>query len=131
MEKTLILIKPDAVRSKKVGKIISIYEENSFIIEQIKILIPNDEILSKHYMEHTGKDFYPKLINFMKSDRVVAMILSKENAVAEARKINGNTNPKDAEINTIRNLFGTSITMNAVHGSSNVIDATREINIWF
>ncbi|HAE43954.1 MAG TPA: nucleoside-diphosphate kinase [Clostridiales bacterium] len=131
MEKTLVLIKPDAVSKKQVGKIISVYEENRLNIESIKILIPDEVILAKHYREHIRKDFYQDLIDFMKSDRVVAMVLSAENAIEKVRKINGKTNPDEAEIGSIRKSFGTNLTMNAVHGSANPIDAKREIDIWF
>ncbi len=131
MEKTLVLIKPDAVSNKQVGKIISVYEENRLNIESIKILIPDEDILSRHYQEHSSKDFYQSLIEFMKSDRVVAMVLSAENAIEKVRSINGKTNPEDAEMGSIRKTFGTSVTMNAVHGSANPIDAKREIEIWF
>lgn len=131
MEKTLIIIKPDSVQNKNVGKIISIFEEASFTIEQIKILIPDETILLKHYHEHIGKSFYQELIDFMKSDRVVVMVISKNNAVSEAREIIGNTNPLIAEKGTVRQLFGTNVTRNAIHASANIIDAQREINIWF
>ncbi|MBN2286634.1 MAG: nucleoside-diphosphate kinase [Tissierellales bacterium] len=131
MEKTLVLIKPDAVNNKYVGKIIAVYEENRFDIEKIKILIPDERILSDHYREHIGKDFYPQLIDFMKSGRVVAMILAKTNAVEDVRKINGHTDPLLATEGTVRKLFGTSITMNAVHGSATLLEAKREMNIWF
>ncbi|MDP3387692.1 MAG: nucleoside-diphosphate kinase [Eubacteriales bacterium] len=131
MEKTLVLIKPDAVSNKQVGKIISVYEENRLNIESIKILIPDEDILSRHYREHISKDFYHDLIEFMKSDRVVAMVLSAENAIEKVRRINGKTNPEDAEIGSIRKTFGSNVTMNAVHGSANPIDARREIEIWF
>lgn len=131
MEKTLVLIKPDAVSNKQVGKIISVYEENRLNIESIKILIPDEDILSRHYQEHISKDFYRVLVDFMKSDRVVAMVLSAENAIEKVRRINGKTDPDEAETGSIRNTFGTSITMNAVHGSANPIDAKREIEIWF
>jgi nucleoside-diphosphate kinase len=131
MEKTLVLIKPDAVSKKQVGKIISVYEENRLNIESIKILIPDEDILSRHYQEHIRKDFYRDLATFMKSDRVVALVLSGENAIEKVRRINGKTDPDQAEIGSIRNIFGTNITMNAVHGSANPIDAKREIEIWF
>ncbi|HBH13055.1 MAG: Nucleoside diphosphate kinase [Clostridiales bacterium 38_11] len=131
MEKTLVLIKPDAVSSKQVGKIISVYEENQLTIESIKILIPDDDILSRHYQEHINKDFYPDLIEFMKSGRIIAMVLSSEDAIEKVRRINGKTNPVDAEMGSIRKTFGTNVTMNAVHGSANPIDARREIEIWF
>ena len=131
MEKTLVLLKPDVVSNKQVGKIISVYEENRLNIESIKILIPDEDILSRHYQEHISKDFYRDLVLFMKSDRVVALVLSGENVIEKVRRINGKTDPAKAEAGSIRNTFGTNITMNAVHGSANPIDAKREIEIWF
>jgi nucleoside-diphosphate kinase len=131
MEKTLVLLKPDVVSNKQVGKIISVYEENRLNIESIKILIPDEDILSRHYQEHISKDFYRDLVVFMKSDRVVALVLSGENVIEKVRRINGKTDPAQAEAGSIRNIFGTNITMNAVHGSANPIDAKREIEIWF
>lgn len=131
MEKSLVIIKPDAVKNKNVGSIISIYEKNDFQIEQIKILIPDEILLSRHYEEHKGKDFYLNLIEFMRSDRVVAMVLVGDNVVNEIRRINGNTNPFEAEEGTIRKTFGTDLTMNAVHGSASIEEAEKEISIWF
>lgn len=131
MERSLVLIKPDAVKNKNVGNIISIYEKHNFKIEQIKILIPDELLLSRHYEEHKGKDFYLELIEFMRSDRVVALVLTGENAVNEVRKINGSTNPYEAEEGTIRKAYGTGLTMNAVHASASVEEAEKEISIWF
>lgn len=125
------MIKPDAVKSRNVGNIISIYEKNDFQIEQIKILIPDELLLSRHYEEHKGKVFYGELIEFMKSNRVVAMVLSGKNAVKEIRRINGCTNPLEAEEGTIRKVYGSGLTMNAVHASASAEDAKREIKIWF
>ena len=131
MEKSLVLIKPDAVKSRNVGNIISIYEKNDFRIEKIKILIPDELLLSRHYEEHKGKNFYGDLIEFMRSGRVVAMVLSGNDAIREIRRINGSTNPLEAEEGTIRKTYGTGLTMNAVHSSASNEEAEREINIWF
>jgi len=131
LEKTLVLIKPDAVHMRVVGNIISKYENEMLNIVHIKILIPDKELLEKHYEEHRDKDFFPELIEFMSGGRVVAMVLEGEDVVSKVRKINGDTNPNKAEENTIRNLYGTDLTFNAVHGSEDQKSAEREINLWF
>lgn len=131
MERTLVLIKPDAVIKNIMGKIINIYEENKLCIEDIRIIFPTREILEKHYEEHKGKPFFNKLISSMESKKVAAIILSGEKSVARVREINGATDPEKAALGTIRNLYGTNVTQNAVHGSANLNDAEREINIWF
>ncbi|MBG0764333.1 MAG: nucleoside-diphosphate kinase [Tissierellales bacterium] len=131
MERTLVLIKPDAVHMKVVGNIISKYEEKKLDIAHIKILIPDRNLLENHYEEHREKDFFPKLINFMSGGRVVAMVLEGENVISKVRKINGHTDPNKAEEKTIRNLYGTSLTYNAVHGSDSVESANKEISLWF
>jgi len=131
IEKTLVLIKPDAVQKKCVGKIIALYEESRLTLESIKIMIPDESLLEKHYAEHKDKPFFPHLIRFMSSDRVVAIVLSGKDAIEKVRKINGKTDPANASEGTIRYLFGTNVTENAVHGSANTIDAKREIDIWF
>ncbi len=114
-----------------VGNIISKYEDKMLDISHIKILIPNRELLENHYEEHRKKDFFPELIDFMSGGRVVAMILEGINAISEVRKINGDTNPNKAAENTIRNLYGTDLTFNAVHGSDSAESSEREINLWF
>ncbi|MFO7888304.1 MAG: nucleoside-diphosphate kinase [Eubacteriales bacterium] len=131
MEKTLVLIKPDAVHMRVVGNIISKYENEMLNILHIKILIPDKELLEKHYEEHRNKDFFPELIEFMSGGRVVAMVLEGKNVISKVRKINGDTNPNKAKENTIRNLYGTDLTFNAVHGSDNPESAEREIKLWF
>jgi len=131
LEKTLVLIKPDAVHMRVVGNIISKYENEMLNILHIKILIPDKELLEKHYEEHRNKDFFPELIEFMSGGRVVAMVLEGKNVISKVRKINGDTNPNKAKENTIRNLYGTDLTFNAVHGSDNLESAEREIKLWF
>ncbi len=131
MEKTLIIIKPDAVKGKKIGKIISIYEENGLSIEMMKIEVPTFLELEKHYEEHKEKSFFKSLVSFMSSGLAVIMVASGENVVAKVRALNGATNPENADVGTIRNLYGNSVQENAVHGSATIEDAEREIEIWF
>jgi len=131
MEKTLVLLKPDIVRRKLIGRILSIYEENGLIIEKMYICNAQKGILDKHYEEHINRDFYPKLVNYMTSDRIVAVLVAGEEAVQLVRDINGATNPEKAMPNTIRFLYGENITENSVHGSASLEEARKEVLIWF
>jgi|LGOV01.1.fsa_nt_gb nucleoside-diphosphate kinase len=131
MVKTLVIIKPDAVKSKHIGDIISIYENNGLSIENMKMMYANKELLKKHYEEHVDKSFYSSLVEFMLSDKIIVMEIMGEDAVDKVRGINGATDSTKAEKGTIRNLYGTDIQQNAVHGSADIIDANRELNIWF
>lgn len=131
MEKTLALIKPDAIERKLIGRIISMYEENGLTIEEMYKGKVDEEFLSNHYAEHVGRDFYPALIEFMSSGDVIAILLRGENAVEIVRQINGATNPANAVPGTIRFLFGTDVRKNCVHGSASEIEAEREIALWF
>ncbi len=131
MVKTLVIIKPDAVKSKHIGDIISIYENNGLSIENMKMMYANEELLKKHYEEHIDKSFYPSLVEFMLSGKIVVMEIMGEDAVDKVREINGVTDSTKAEKGTVRNLYGSDIQKNAVHGSADIIDANRELNIWF
>ena len=131
MERTLVIIKPDAVKTKHVGDIISIYENNGLSIENMKMMYANEELLKKHYEEHIGKSFYPSLIEFMLNGKIIIVEIMGEDAVDKVREINGATDSMKAEEGTIRNLYGATIQQNAVHGSANNDDAKRELNIWF
>ena len=131
MEKTLVLIKPDAMKKNIIGKIISMYEEKGLVIEDCKMVVPGRNILEKHYEEHIGKDFFEDLIKFMEGEKIVALVVKGENSISIVRQINGATDPRKADPGTIRYLYGTDIQQNAVHGSANKDDAKREIKIWF
>lgn len=131
MEKTLVLIKPDAVKRKLIGRIISVYEKKGLHICAVKILIPSKEIAEEHYDEHKGKAFFPSLIEFLRSGEVCAMIIEGENAVEAVRKINGATDPLSAETGSIRGTYALSKSENCVHGSDSKESAIREIKIWF
>lgn len=131
MEKTLVLIKPDAVERRLMGEIISVYEKNNFHIIDMKMIKPNIEVAKKHYSEHKEKPFFNELINYITSGSLCALIIEGENIVEKVRKINGATDPKNADSESIRGKFALSKQENCVHGSDSVESAEREINIWF
>lgn len=131
MEKTLVLIKPDAVERNYIGKIISIYEENELKICNLKIFTCTEELAKRHYEEHIGKPFFQPLVKYITRSPLVAIILEGENAISKVRKLNGTTNPSVAEKGTIRNLYAVSERENAVHASDSVESAKREFDIWF
>lgn len=131
MEKTLVLIKPDAVSKNLIGRVITFYEENGLSIDKIYKRSLDPEILSKHYAEHVERDFYPSLIGFMQETEVVVIQVSGEDAITKVREINGATNPAKARPGTIRYILGESVQRNVVHGSANKEDAERELKIWF
>lgn len=131
MEKTLVLIKPDAVEKKLVGRILMMYEENGLVIEDIYKKHVDETFLAKHYEEHIGRDFYPGLVEFMSSAPVFAVLVTGKNAVEIVRQINGATNPQNAAPGTVRYLFGTDVRMNCVHGSATLQEAEREVALWF
>lgn len=131
MEKTLVLIKPDAVREKHIGDIIKIYEENGLRILAMKLLQMNEKLAARHYEEHIGRPYYDDLIRFMTSGPIVAMVLEGAEAIANVRAINGKTNPAEAAEGTIRRLYAASGSRNAVHASDSPESAAREISIFF
>jgi nucleoside-diphosphate kinase len=130
MERTLVIIKPEAVAKKLVGRIISIYEDNRLEIIHAHRVLANRAVLEKHYEAHIGKDFFEELVEFMSSSEAEVLILEGENVVNIVREINGATNPEKARPGTIRYMYGESLTKNAVHGSETVERAEREIAIW-
>lgn len=130
MEKTLVIIKPEAVIKKLVGKIISIYEDNRLEIIHAHRVLPTKEVLAKHYEAHIGKEFYPSLVDFMSSSEVMVLIIEGEDVVNKVREINGATNPSKAKPASIRYMFGETVQENAVHGSESIEAAENEIEIW-
>lgn len=131
MEKTLVLIKPDAVEQNLIGKILMKYEERGLIVEDLYKKQVGRVLLDKHYRDHINRDFYPELAEFMSSGPVVAICLKGINAIEKVRKINGATNPKESAPGSIRHLFGSDIQMNCVHGSESMAEAERELTLWF
>jgi nucleoside-diphosphate kinase len=131
IEQTLSIIKPDAVERNLIDEIKKIFTENKLKIkESKKIHITKDEA-AEFYKVHQSKPFYNDLCLYLSSGPIVVMVLEGENAVTANRKLMGATNPKEAEENTIRNLFGISIDKNSVHGSDSLENAKKEINFFF
>jgi len=130
MERTLVIIKPEAVIKKLVGKIISMYEDNRLDIIHAHRCLPTKEVLGRHYKAHHGRDFYDSLVDFMSSSEVVVLILEGKNVVNIVREINGATNPLKANAGTIRYMYGETVQENAVHGSESAQAANEEIEIW-
>ena len=131
IEQTLSIIKPDAVERNLVDNIKNIFSKNNLKIkESKKIHITKDEA-SEFYKVHQSKPFYNDLCAYLSSGPIVVMILEGVSAVLANRKLMGATNPKDAEENTIRKLYGISIDKNSVHGSDSVENAKKEIEFFF
>ncbi len=130
-EQTLSIIKPDAVERNLDNEIKQMFIKNGFnIFKEKKIQIEKSEA-EKFYKVHETKPFYNDLCSYLSSGPIIAMILEKENAVADNRKLMGATNPKDAEEGTIRKKYGISIDKNSVHGSDSVENAKIEIDFFF
>jgi len=131
IEKTLSIIKPDAVERGLENEIKKIFEKKGFsIIKEKKIQIDKSEA-EKFYKIHETKPFYNDLCSYLSSGPILAMVLEKENAVSENRKLMGATDPKDADDGTIRNKYGISIDKNSVHGSDSIENAKTEIDFFF
>jgi len=131
MEQTLSIIKPDAVERNLADEIKNIFVKNNFKIKDSKkIHITKDEA-SEFYKVHQSKPFYNDLCAYLSSGPIIVMILEGDNAVIANRKLMGATNPKDADENTIRKLYGISIDKNSVHGSDSVENAKKEIDFFF
>jgi Nucleoside diphosphate kinase len=131
MERTLVLIKPDGVERKLVGKIISIYEERNLNIATLKMLHTDRETAEAHYAEHKGRPYFDELINYMLEDKICVMIIEGENAIEIVRKINGDKDPLKVDMGSIRGKFSNEKSRNLVHSSDSAENAEREIKIWF
>ena len=131
MERTLVLIKPDAFAKHYSGDIIKRYENEGFRIIAMKLMQMTERLASKHYVEHIGRPYYDDLVSFMTSAPLIALVLEGENAISRVREINGKTNPKEAAEGTIRKLYAESGSRNAVHASDSQESAAREIPIFF
>ena len=131
IEQTLSIIKPDAVERNLVEKIKDIFTKNNLVIKDSKkIHITKDEA-SEFYKVHQAKPFYNDLCAYLSSGPIVVMILEGVNAVISNRNLMGATDPKNAEENTIRKLYGISIDKNSVHGSDSIENAKKEIEFFF
>jgi len=130
-QKTLVLLKPDAVNRRLMGEIISRFEKKGLKIVAMKMLWLSRERAEKHYEVHKDKPFYESLIDYITSGPIVAMVLEGDRAIEVVRKMMGKTNGIEAEPGTIRGDFAMSIQNNLVHGSDSEESAKREIPIFF
>jgi len=130
-EQTLSIIKPDAVERNLVEEIKNIFVKNNLNIKDVKKLHITKDEAAEFYKVHQSKPFYNDLCAYLSSGPIVVMILEGKNAVMSYRKLMGATNPKDAEENTIRKLYGISIDKNSVHGSDSLDNARKEIRFFF
>ncbi len=131
IEQTLSIIKPDAVDRNLSDEIKRIFKKNNLIVKESKKIHITKEEASEFYKVHQSKPFYNDLCAYLSSGPIVVMILEGKNAVLANRKLMGATNPKEAEENTIRRLYGISIDKNSVHGSDSVENAKKEIEFFF
>ncbi len=131
VEQTLSIIKPDAVRDNHIGEIVSRFEKAGLKIVAQRMMHLSQAEAEGFYAEHKGKVFFEGLVNFMTSGPVVVQVLSGENAIALNREVMGATDPAKAAPGTLRALFGSAISSNAVHGSDSPTSAAREIAYFF
>ena len=131
IERTFVLLKPDAVARKLTGELLGRFERKGLKTIALKLLKVTPELSKRHYAEHVSKPFYPMLEEFITSGPVVAMVLEGPGAIGVVRTMLGPTNGRDAAPGTIRGDFGLSRQMNMVHGSDGPEAAAREIPIYF
>ena len=131
MERTLCIIKPDAVRNQNIGNIVARIQEAGFRILGMKQMTISPAVAGEFYAVHKARPFYGELVEFMSSGPIVAIALEKDNAVAAWRELIGATNPAEAADGTIRKLYATSVGENAVHGSDSVENGLREVGFFF
>jgi len=130
-ERTLVIIKPDAVQRGLIGQIISRFEKKGIKIVAMKLVSVSRELAERHYGVHKGKPFFEPTVKYITSSPVVAMVLEGINAIEMVRGMMGKTDPQKAEPGTIRGDYGQFIGRNIVHGSDSKETAEFEINLWF
>ncbi|MEK9649285.1 MAG: nucleoside-diphosphate kinase [Gammaproteobacteria bacterium] len=131
VERTLSIIKPDAVGKNVIGDIVSRFEKVGLRVVAMKMLQLDEKSAGGFYAEHEGKPFFADLMEFMTSGPVIVQVLEGENAIAKNRELMGATNPAEADAGTIRADFAKSIDANAVHGSDSPASAEREVSYFF
>jgi nucleoside-diphosphate kinase len=130
-ERTLVLVKPDAVRRKLAGRIVDRFEQRGLELRAARLLTVDRELAERHYAEHAEKPFFGELVDFITSSPTLALVLEGEGAIAVVRTTMGATNPANAAPGTIRGDFALSMPDNLVHGSDSPESAEREIALWF
>src|SRR5436309_3467842 len=131
MERTLILVKPDAFARNLTGEIIARFERKGLRLVAMKLMTMDRALAGRHYAEHEGKGFYEELVTFITSGPLVALVLEGEEAVDAARQVIGATNPLEATTGSIRGDYAISVGRNMVHGSDSPESAAREVALFF
>jgi nucleoside-diphosphate kinase len=131
MERTFLMVKPDGTSRGLVGEVVSKVEAKGLKIVGMKMMKVTDELAREHYGEHEGKPFFSGLLSFITSGPVVAMVVEGKDAVSVVRTLIGKTDPKEAELGTIRGDFAMDVGRNIVHGSDSLESAEREISLFF
>ncbi len=131
VERTLVLVKPDAVRRGLSGEIIARLERRGLVLRGAKLVQVDEELAGAHYAEHRGKDFFAGLVSFITSGPTLALVVEGESAVTVVRATMGATDPVKAAPGTIRGDLGLSMPDNLVHGSDSLESAARELALWF
>ena len=131
MERTLVLLKPDAVQRGLVGEIVARLERKGLRFAAVKLMRVSEELAHRHYGEHVDRPFFADLVSFITSGPVLAMVMEGDNAVALTRNLMGATNPAEAVPGTIRGDLGIAIGMNLIHGSDSPESAAREVALFF
>jgi nucleoside-diphosphate kinase len=131
MERTLILIKPDAFSRSLSGEIIARFERKGLRLQALKLMTMDRDLAERHYAEHVGKPFFEELVEFITSGPLVAMVLAGERAVEAARQVIGATDPLQADAGSIRGEYAIAVGQNMVHGSDSPDSASREVALFF
>jgi nucleoside-diphosphate kinase len=131
MDRTLILVKPDAFGRGLTGEVIARFERKGLIIAAIKHMVMERDLAERHYAEHSEKPFFADLVEFITGGPLVAMVLEGYEAVTAARQVIGATNPLEAAPGSIRGEFALEVQTNLVHGSDSAESAKREIDLFF
>jgi nucleoside-diphosphate kinase len=131
VERTLILVKPDAFARNLTGEIIARFERKGLRLVALQLMTMSRDLAARHYAEHEGKPFYEELVSFITSGPLVAMVLAGESAIVAARQVIGATNPLQASPGSIRGDYAIAVGQNMVHGSDAPESAAREVGLFF
>ena len=131
IQKSFVMMKPDAVQRRLMGKILSRFEDKGLQIVAVKLMQIDEELAKTHYGEHAEKPFFPGLVEYITSSPALAMVIEGEEAITTIRKLVGATNPLEADLGTIRGDYGMDTGRNIIHASDSPASAEREIGLFF
>lgn len=131
MEKSFVMMKPDTVQRRLMGKVLSRFEEKGLQIVAVKMMQISEELAKEHYGEHSEKPFFNDLVEYITSSAVLAMVIQGDDSISLIRKMVGATNPKEADLGTIRGDFALDMGRNIIHASDSPDSAKREISLFF